>query len=391
MRRLLPLVASILITVPAGAQSDPALMTKPGYWKPVTQTLPSGDPSDGPDLEPFAINLNAVLAILRRTPALAQPRGFVANPVVERDLVAGQRAFAGSVRVGVWFFTKDDNGAVVPGETGPEVAVWINDPSCIWRGHETAFVDSAGAIYYDAPQDSSPIKGIPGYSSDSSCLVIARHGVPVFAPVSRERFLRDARDTLLARARGVSMAAVDSADPRFLYKKWLGEAHQRRLQRDSFAAGLTALSADMRKQMLASYDTAQATMGAMLKAQAAVADSGGGFSEMRRAQQAALDTVRAFAMHYDAELKAMAPAARRAPAWVKSSDAGIMDLVPAGTQDARQLVMPNPALFNAALPRSAIQLMTIQATAPSGEDAAVALFARIRESMDYTSLSTLLK
>ncbi|HZH41567.1 MAG TPA: hypothetical protein VFD85_11175 [Gemmatimonadales bacterium] len=391
MRRLCLLVASVVIAVPALAQTDPALMSKPGYWKPVTQNLPAGDPADGPELEPFAANLSAVLAVLRRTPLLAQPRGFVAAPSLDRELGPPRRPFTGSVRVGLLFFAKDDQGTVAPQDGGPDVVVEINDASCVWSGHEVAFVDSTGPIYYDVPQDSSPVRGIPGYGTDSSCLVIARHGLTVFAPVSRGRFLRDARDTLLARVRGVSMAALDSADPRFLYKKWLGEGAQRKHQRDSLVASLGALGTDVRKQVLASYDTAQAGMGAMLREQAAAADSGGGFAGMRRAQQAALDTVRAVAMHYDAELKRMSSADARAPAWVKSTDAGVLDLVPAGTEDARQLVAPNAALLNPTVPRSALQLLAITAVAPGGDEGTTALFARIRQTLDYGALAALLK
>lgn len=321
MRRLFASILFLALATRAFAQTDPALMGKAGYWKPVTQRLPSGD--DGPDVQPFLSNLNAVLAVLRRAPVLAQPRGFVASPVVQRELSVPSRPLTGSARVGVLFFRKDDGGSVVPQDAGPEVAVSINDASCVWNGHDVAFVDSAGSIYYDAPQDSSPVRGIPGFSTDSSCLVIARRGVPVFAPVSRERFLRDARDTLLARLRAVGAKSASA--------------------------------------------------------------------EVRRAMQPALDTVRAIAKHYDAVLSAMAPADRRAPAWVKASEAGIMDLVPPGTEDARQLVMPNPALFNPALSRSAIQLMTIDAVAAGGDDGATALFATIRATLDYAALAALLK
>ena len=299
------------------AQTDPSLTAKPGYWKAVSQNLPTGDPADGPDLQPFATNLNVVLAVLRRAPVLAQPRGFVAAPLLDRELGRPAAPFQGLVRITVLFFHHDDGGSVVPEEAGPQIDVSVNDPNCIWQSHEVVFVDSIGSIYYDAPQDSSPVRGIPGFGTDSSCLVLARR-VPVFAPVSKERFLRNARDTLLARIRGVTMAA------------------------------------DSRVRSV-------------------------------------LDTVRAIAMHYDAELKAMPQATRGTPAWVKSTDAGIMDLVPPGTEDARQLVAPNPALFNPALPRSAIQLMTIQAVAPGGDDGATALFAKVRETLDYLGLAALLR
>ena len=391
MRRLLLLVTSLALAGRAAAQSDPTLMTKAGYWKPADRNLPAGDPADGPDLEPFAANLDAVLAVLRRTSVLAQPRGFVAAPLIDRELGRSRAPFQGLVRVSLLFFRHDDAGAVVPQDGGPDVTIAINDASCIWSGHEVAFVDSTGPIYYDAPRDSSSVRGIPGYSSDSSCLVIARRGVPVFAAVSRERFLRNARDTLLARLRDVSMAELDSADPRVLYRKWLADAAERKRQRDSLAAGLAALNADARKQALAAYDTAQATMGVMLKEQARAADSGGGFAEMRRVQQAALDTVARLARHYDAELKGMPAAERHAPAWVKTSDAGVQDLVTAGAPDARQLVAPNPALFNPAVSRSAIQLMTVQAVVQGGDDEATGLFARIRGSLDLAGLVALLK
>lgn len=321
MRRLFTSIVFLALATRAFAQTDPALMGKAGYWKPVMQLLPSGD--DGPDLPSFVSNLNTVLAVLRRAPVLAQPRGFVASPVVQRELGVPRRPLTGSARVGVLFFRKDDGGSVVPQDAGPDVAVTINDASCIWTGHDVAFVDSTGSIYYDAPQDSSPVRGIPGYSTDSSCLVLARHGMPVFAPVSRERFLRDARDTLLARLRAVGAKS--------------------------------------------------------------------GSAEVRRAMQPVLDTVRAIARHYDAELTAMSPADRRAPAWVKSTDTSPLDLVPPGTEDARQLVAPNPALFNPALPRSAIQLITIDAVATGGDDGATTLFARIRETLDFAALSALLK
>lgn len=323
MPRLLASIFMLTLATQAFAQTDSALMGKTGYWKPVTQRLPTEDPNGGPDHQPFVSSLNSVLAILRRTPVLAQPRGFVASPVVQRELGLPRRPLTGSVRVGVLFFRKDDGGSVTPQDAGPEVAVSINDASCVWNGHDVAFVDSAGSIYYDAPQDSSPVRGIPGFSTDSSCLVIARRGVPVFAPVSRERFLRDARDTLLARLRAVD-ARSRSAD-------------------------------------------------------------------VRRAMQPALDTVRSIAKHYDAELTALSPADRRAPAWVKSSESAPLDLVPPGTEDARQLVAPNPALYNPALPRSAIQLLTVQATVPGGDDGATALFARVRETVDFAALAALLK
>ena len=380
-----------LVAASASAQSDPSLMTTAGYWKPANRNLPSGDPADGPDLEPFANGLDGILAVVRRGAPLAQPRGFVADPYIERELVGPRRPFTGLVRVGILFFHRDDSGAVVPQDAGPDVEIAVNDPSCVWRGHEVAFADSLGLIYYDAPAESSSIRGVPGYAPDSGCLVLARRGVPVFTAVSRERFLEDARDTLRARLRGVSMASLDSADPRVQYRKWVADAPARKRQRDSLAAGLAALSADMRKQTLAAFDTAQATVGAALKEQAASADSGGGFTEMRRAQQAALDTVRAIANHYDAELRSLSPAQRSAPAWVKTTDAGLLDLAPAGALDARRLVASNPALFNAALPRSAVQVLTVEAVVPGGDDGASTLFTRIRAGLDYVALQGLIK
>lgn len=391
MRRLLVLALVTAVTRPLAAQSDPSLMTKAGYWKPASRNIPSDDPAEGPDLEPFVNNLEAVLTILRRTPALAQPRGFIANPALERFLGAPRRSFSGSVRVGVLFFRKDDDGKVVPQDAGPDVAVTVNDPSCVWTSHEVAFVDSLGTIYYDAPRDSGAVRGVPAYSADSSCLVLSHLGVRMFVPVSKERFLRNARDTLLARLRGVSMAALDSADTRVQYRKWQADAGVRKRQRDSLAAGLAGLSADMRKQALAAYDTAQLSMGAMLKEQAAAADSGGGFVEARRAQQAAIDTVRAVAAHYDAEMKGMPVSVRATPAWVKAGDSGVLDLAPAGAENARQLVAPNPALVNPALPKAALQLLAIQAVVPAGDDGATALFARIRETLDFAALAALLK
>ena len=375
----------------AAAQSDPALLSRPGYWKPANQNLPAGDPSDGPDLEPFATGLNGVLAVVRRAEPLAEPRGFVADPLIDRELGPAGRPFQGLVRVGILFWHRDDGGAVVPQDAGPDVDVTVNDPSCIWTGHEVAFADSLGTVYYDAPAESSSVHGVPAYAPDSGCLVLSRRGVPVFAAVSRARFLRNARDTLRARLRGVSMAALDSADPRFLYRKWLADAASRKRQRDSLAAGLSALSVDLRKQTLASFDTAQMQMGQTLKEQAAQADSGGGFAEMRRSQQAALDTVRAIADHYDGELRSLAPAQRDSPAWVKITDAGVLDLVPPGSTDARRLVAPNPALFKSGLPRSAIQVLTVQAVVQSGDDGASALFAQIRNGLDYTALQSLIK
>jgi len=391
VRRLSLLLIAAVATAPAFAQSDPTLLTRAGYWKPANRNLPSGDPADGPDLEPFATSLDGVLAIVRRAAPLAQPKGFVADPYIERELVPARRPFTGLVRVGILFLHHDESGAVVPQDGGPSVDVVVNDPSCIWRSHEVVFTDSLGSVYYDAPAESATVRGVPAYSPDSGCLVLARRGAAVYAPVSRERFLRDARDTLRARLRGVSMAAIDSADPRVQYRKWVADAPMRKRQRDSLAAGLAALSADMRKQALAAFDTAQATMGAALKEQAASADSGNGFTAMRRAEQAALDTVRAMADHYDAELRGMPAGTRAAPAWVKASDAGVLDLAPAGATDARQLVAPNPALFNAGLPRSAVQLLSVQAVVQSGDDGASALFARIRDSLDFTALTALLK
>jgi len=391
VRRLSLLLIAAVATAPAFAQSDPTLLTRAGYWKPANRNLPGGDPADGPDLEPFATSLDGILAIVRRAAPLAQPKGFVADPYIERELVPARRPFTGLVRVSILFLHHDDSGAVVPQDAGPSVDVAVNDPSCIWQSHEVAFTDSLGSVYYDAPAESATVRGVRAYSPDSGCLVLARRGVAVYAPVSRERFLRDARDTLRARLRAVSMAAIDSADPRVEYRKWVADAPVRKRQRDSLAAGLAALSADMRKQALAAFDTAQATMGAALKEQAASADSGNGFTAMRRAEQTALDTVRALADHYDAELKGMPAGLRAAPAWVKASDAGVLDLAPAGATDARQLVAPNPALFNAGLPRSAVQLLSVQAVVQSGDDGASALFARIRESFDFTALAALLK
>ena len=393
MRRLplLALVAAAVLAAPAAAQSDPALLSRPGYWKPANRNLPAGDPADGPDLEPFANALEAVLAIVRRAPPLAQPRGFVADPLIDRELGPAGHPFQGLVRVGILFWRKDEHGAVVPQDAGPDVDVVVNDPSCIWSSHETALVDSLGPVYYDAPAESSSVRGVPGYAPDSGCLVLARRGVSVFAAVSRGRFLRDARDTLRARLRGVSMAALDSADPRVQYRKWLADAPARRRQRDSMVAGLSALSPELRRQTIASFDTAQMVVGQALKEQAAQADSGGGFAEMRRAQQGALDTVRAIADHYDAELRALSPAQRSAPAWVKVSDAGVLDLVAPGSPDSRRLVAPNPALFSPSLPRSAIQLLTVQAVVQGGDDGASGLFTQIRAGLDYAALQGIIK
>jgi len=277
--------------------------------------------------------LDALLAILKRDPALAQPTGF--DVVVKRSLVfptSAEWSRPHPVPAGIVGFAipygRDAAGRPVPGHEGPGFSVKLNDLSCAF-GESPVFAHDAEGDLLRAPKPDGSVHGHPRY--ETGCVWVTHVARPIALPVPRERVVR----LRLAEMRAQQARAESIAVPN-------GNAQ--------FAA--------FRAQTVAQWK--------------AKADS------------------------LAAELAAMSPAERRAPAYVNPFGAArASHLTTPDDPAAIALVTINPQYFDPSLPVSAPQGIAVRFSgviqSRFASDALVTAFTRALDQLDWNALGALLR
>lgn len=292
--------------------------------------------------------LRALLATLQRAPVLREPHGVRLWSSSGR-LGAGAvpQALAGGLMVGAWLpeqlKTRPDGRTVIAGETS-HLLVGVNEvpatPGPAWMK------DEAGE-FFPLLRHASPW---PGTTVVGRTLLVLPPGRPEpYAPVSRERVLRAFVAAHADAERQVQQALQAR---RQQLEDYLGPANEPRRRADIEQATRGFMNANRQDEA-----TARARAEAIDRAHV---------EQLRRAAEpppedplfAELRTVRAVRD----ELERMPPAQRAAPAWVSAAlnFPWLPLLREPGSPGALPVVQVDPAWFDRRLPRTALQLLTVE-------------------------------
>jgi hypothetical protein len=345
MRRL---SASLILATTIYSQAPELALDRAGQWKVKPVRWASEVPAGARPRITQAIN--DVVAALRRTPALAQPKGFD----VDVDLRAewhdldtqyeGKRPMYAGIRIAAEL-TAYTKGAP-PQATRPVIAsieILVNDLSLFagWEaGHGVAAADAGARFLTDPPEPVEMRGAFPVYHDSAGrdrYIVLTRAKVPLFAPVPRERYLQfEIEETRKVTTRQMAeMKPPPSNDP----------------------------------QVLAAWKEAQKRMAEITQT----------FNEGKAHYQAQFDGM-------NRQLAAMSAEDRHAATFLSNpnpTDDGTIEFLQRSDSDAKAVVYRNPALMDDRLPPGTPQILTIRFET---SDEWPELAPKLEEELDWPAL-----
>lgn len=297
------------------------------------------------DVKAVEATAKKVASLIAEVPALSPPRGF--HSILSAALM-GRDATQARVRpVAPFDFSVDFAAPQKLDDETFALSFWINDLRPVILDHlgGRKWEDVRGDFYLE-PAKTEEIGGFPMYND---LLVIARPGDSIWAPVAAERFAR----TLAAELKS---GADDAEKTRTRAKTDLDvflsvpEQQKRRAELDAARQGADAASEVRRLESFFAED------------EAAIRRKVNPDSSQPKDVQWYFGPVNAY-KDVQALLTGLDAAGRSAPACVTGTETPErwrMKIVPAGTQGCRRVVEANLGLFRPELPRSAIQLITVE-------------------------------
>lgn len=303
--------------------------------------------------------VNQLVEILRRTPTLAQPRGFDVNlyrPSIDlRDLDdqsdSKRRAHVTTVlRIDLAPYEHGPKGPVANNaDAAATILFLVNRPAGVLLGTHAAghgvTADDDGVEFLQEPVPPDDTRhGLPLYLGsrvNQWHISMTRSNAPTFAPVTREQFLRSVIDTVQTQATRplASMSPPPSNDP-----------------------AVIAAWQEAQRQMAAITQTYQNSVGHLQEQLAG----------MRK------------------QLSAMSPAERAAATYVSNigpGESGSIEFLHEGDTDALPIVRRNPALMDDRLPRWTPQGLVVTF---EGDDRWPGLAAKLDEELDWAGLEKFL-
>lgn len=293
--------------------------------------------------------INDVVTVLRKTPTLAQPKGFdvTVDPRAEwHDLdtqFEGRRPrfAAADMTIELLAYEKGAKPQAAP-HTVAVIEVQVNDLS-VFAGWESGLGVSeadADARFLNGPPEPFEMRGeFPVYhdwNERQAWVVLRRAKVPLFALVPRERYLQyEIAET--QKVNGRQMATLKpppSNDP----------------------------------QVVAAWKEAQKRMAEITQT----------FNEAKAQIQAQLDGL-------NKQLADMLPADRQAPTYLsnpKPTESGQIEFLQKDDSDAKAVMYRSPALMNDRLPRGTPQILAIRVEA---EDDWPELAPKIEAELDWAA------
>jgi hypothetical protein len=377
---------------PAGASAQPGSAPSPGPgWQPRTSGIAFPTFAVTPAERAAAIErLEAVEAVLRRVPVLANPRGFEVGGRLNW-VGAGRFASVPGPNRGELFSYQyrlrfySPSFAASP-EATAVLVVTFNEYVALAAGSFVPFgavaTTEEGQIYVE-PFQGQPLPGMPPGTKvygqlepgvhSMTRVVLTAGGEPPLIPVSAERFL-----TAIIAEQEPAERAMEAA-PSSAYEQWLREAPTREML-------LAQMPPDVRQKTEATWRE----VGERLKAQEASV----------RALVERTNSL-AIAPKLRARLAAMTPAERAAPAWLANYFARATEpyaLASPETPNAGRLIALNPAFFRSTGSRVAARLITVYLTQsePHERGAGVnqtvnrAVYA-IYQTLDWAALARILE
>ena len=367
---------------------------EPGAWLPWWNSCL---PAPASMRAQWEMQLKAIAALVRACPVFDDIRGYYPETIgcVQVPGFASEPYYA-SVALLIWPPETVERNA----KEEPQVKrVWRNNhPGGDSRGtlrivinaignlHEWAVGEDAEGPLYERPPTHREIAGFAVMGN--FLLVTAPNKPPVFAPIASERAQRWIIDNLKRQA--ASDASALAAHQR-AYEKFIGpEGRARR------AKAIEEAAASQRKP----ENQEQARRHAIAIDQRRELDLKTAATPKAGSPQAR--TLERLAQ-LESRLAAMSPEERREPAWYRRPADGVRrldygDIVAPGTVGARPLVVPNPAFFDASLPKTAMQLVSVPyaghylSSRTKGEiELAIVVPATVVEQMDWRAVAAMLK
>jgi hypothetical protein len=356
-----------LLLIALGAVTQPVwtqtryLVDAAGTWKPwkpfsaIASVRAAGGATPA-DVQAFEAALLELNAILRRAPGVAAPRGYsvetwgslngpgVAGP---GQPTAKSRPLTGSLDFGAFpIFEYERNGKTIREDTG-ETALMIfqvNDP---WMGSGRG-PDEWGQVETDAfmqPRPNGEVAGIPRYGD---MLVVAKSPESLWSPVSLGAALE-----LVVASRRATVAGFQESLEKFKARLAVVRDPVRHAQRMKEAKEASARIPNPEAFMASIEAAARIEEASLVQEISPTSGTGKSLIEAQRA----LDEAAAW-------LAELSPSDRAAPACYAARASGLRARFRAGlAATCVAIVKPNYHYFNAALPRSAPQVLVISPVA----------------------------
>jgi hypothetical protein len=327
--------------------------------------------------------LDEIHSVFEKIPELARPRGFE----VERNVAVGGAFPVVNERgvvtygFGLWFYAPSK--AATFGEGSPCIVVSVNKATGSHQGIVDQ-LDSAGRGHYieqdvGVPKPGSTIvyEGLrwdePNADRRPGYVIFTTGGRSPWIPITREQHLR-ALIFAAGGKNGETEREVKAALEKTAYEEWIAGAAERKKVRDAAVATRTrtqgsAAGDELRKEL----EQTERDVTAQLKA---------GDAEDRAQRQGAL--ANRYVEQLRAQLAALTPAQRAAPAMVGASGAP----VDAGAPQSHRLLTPDPEFWR--VRRSRVEVHGIQVvmtpTFFCANPAVRAALERVYETLDWAAL-----
>ncbi len=355
------LFAGVGAGVSARSQSG-ALPDAPGIWKPwkplATTTTSGRDQAATPALvKAFETELLALNAILRRAPGVASPVGFSVETwgslagyhkveYAPGQPAAGRLPIAGAFTFGAFpIFEYQRNGRTIREDTG-ETALQsflvnqIND--ALFNRHVTEW----GPLDTDAFQKPMPMGEIAGLPRYDDGLIIARDPAALWTPLAQAAAL-----DLVAKARQLVVQGFEEslAAVRKRLEVVRDPAYRARHLKDAQETAVLAKMPNPQAFVKQVEDSIAAEEASLVKDLSTASGTGKNLADAQRALAEVTDWV-----------AQLSPAELAAPSCYAETGTTLRTrFTTVNAAGCRPLVRPNYGYFNAALPRSAPQLLIV--------------------------------
>lgn len=338
----------------------------PGTWAPWRANYYNEAPGlgkewglDAKQLATFDRNLQYLVSLLRQAPVLQEastirlwtPSGSLISGVGPVDGVPTERLPAmGSVMIGPWIAAWTKRDAKGQLRAAGETSHFMLRVNMIPGQSQASWMKDDEGVFFALYRFPSPIPGTMALGAPQNALLVPRPGRPdPYVPVSRERVIRaqiasykDADRNLESSLRSARQQLADYNSPPSLAKR------QKDIEKE--AEGYVRLN---RMTEAAALERAKARDQAYVK----------------RLEEAANPPATSPAFFFTrkrdelkAQLEAMSPAERAAPAWVSAASNWQPEryaFAEPNASGAVPLVRRNPDFFDKSLPRTAVQIVDI--------------------------------
>lgn len=324
------------------------LRDHPGHWPAAPPQLKVTDSLSPAERAAASVWLAQLFDMLHHMPTLAQPVGFdiltfsrLGIQDLDRQSDSKRAKYVyGAAQVDLAAYENGPKGAFANDRNSPaQITITVNDLQPVMEGammgnNSDEIADDQGTFLVNPPEATGDFHGYPVYEINyDHYIVLRRNKVPFFAPVSRERYLREKIKLIDARL-----------------KK----------EQDDWAKN---------KPMIAGLSTA---------------------AEISKTMTDAIAQMQKVATDSSAELAAMSAGDRAAPAYVDLSEGDTVapKFVAKDDGNATAILYMNPALMDDRLPRSAPQIITVDIY--SQNDAWSGFGDKLQQEVDWGALEKIL-